>query len=414
MKQRNILVFFTCLGMACLLAVAGCGTSEHAAVMSGETVDQQGEQAKGAQAKASEKGGIPFAEGGLSQESFESGRGGTMTPGMAGDIDESSMSSMGMGSGGGPEGGPGGRSSRMLDLGKAGEAGSSDLTFSQSGPEFGSAGGGMGSSSGAPSELGPLAGYVPGAPPQPRSFEEGSAGGGLSGASGSGMGAGQSGRGQPGSSPRDFFSPGPSGYEGEDFVRGLTPSDLEPDDPTNPRIAMAGKGSGQESMARGGSSGSIGSSSDSGVGSSGSSMEEMVSEPGMRPLESVSDNGAEMSSSIEVAGVTYTLKNVFFDYDRSAIRPDAAEDLKENAKLLNAELRDSQVLVQGHCDERGTNEYNLVLGERRAQSVKNYLADLGVDPSRISTISYGEDKPFCTQFTPACLQLNRRGHFVLQ
>ncbi len=369
MVQRKILVFFTLLGMACLLALAGCGTSEHAAVMSGETVDQQ---AKRAQAKASEKGGIPLKQGAFSQESLESGSGRAMAPGTSGDIDESSMSSIAMGSGSSTSPSGGSVSSRTLDLGKAGEAGSS---------------------SGSPSELEPLAGYMPGLPTQPRSFGE-SAGGRAEGSSGSSPGGGQ-----PGNSAQDFFSPGSSGYEGEEFVRGLTPSDLFPDDPTNPNLAMAGKGRGKESRSRTGSSGSG---------------EEMVSEPGIQPLAPIPDTGSEMSSSIQVAGVTYTLNHVFFDYDRSFIRPDAVTGLKNNARLLNAELQDSQVLVQGHCDERGTNKYNLVLGERRAQSVKKYLVDLGIDASRISTISYGEEKPFCTQFTPACLQKNRRGHFVLQ
>jgi peptidoglycan-associated lipoprotein len=69
--------------------------------------------------------------------------------------------------------------------------------------------------------------------------------------------------------------------------------------------------------------------------------------------------------------------------------------------------------LEGHCDERGTNEYNLALGERRANAAKDYLVSLGVDSSRVRTISYGEEKPFCMTHDESCWQLNRRGHFVL-
>ena len=76
--------------------------------------------------------------------------------------------------------------------------------------------------------------------------------------------------------------------------------------------------------------------------------------------------------------------------------------------------KDSKILIQGHCDERGTLEYNIALGERRAQSAKKYLIDLGIDPSRISTISYGKEKPFCTDHNEECWQENRRAHFAIK
>ena len=73
----------------------------------------------------------------------------------------------------------------------------------------------------------------------------------------------------------------------------------------------------------------------------------------------------------------------------------------------------SEILIEGHCDERGTNNYNLGLGERRVQMIKKYLISLGIAGSRISTISYGEEKPFCIQHSKACWSKNRRGHFMV-
>jgi peptidoglycan-associated lipoprotein len=73
-----------------------------------------------------------------------------------------------------------------------------------------------------------------------------------------------------------------------------------------------------------------------------------------------------------------------------------------------------KVLIEGHCDERGTLAYNLVLGERRAQSVKRYLQELGVPPSQLQIVSYGKERPFCTEHRETCWQQNRRGHFVVK
>ncbi len=108
------------------------------------------------------------------------------------------------------------------------------------------------------------------------------------------------------------------------------------------------------------------------------------------------------------------LADVFFDFDQYAIRPDAVPVLENDAELLKSTYKDSNVLIEGHCDERGTVEYNLELGKRRAQAVKDYLVDLGVEESRIRIVSYGKEKPFCTESKPGCWQKNRRGHFVHQ
>ena len=88
--------------------------------------------------------------------------------------------------------------------------------------------------------------------------------------------------------------------------------------------------------------------------------------------------------------------------------------LETNAKVLIGRYPERQVVIQGHCDERGTEEYNLVLGERRAQSIKNYLMDLGVPEKNLDVISYGKTKPVCIEHRPDCWQQNRRGHLVIQ
>ncbi len=108
------------------------------------------------------------------------------------------------------------------------------------------------------------------------------------------------------------------------------------------------------------------------------------------------------------------LRDVYFDYDRFAIRPDAASVLKDNSKSLVGGLSDKNIVIEGHCDERGSSSYNMVLGERRAQAVKKYLIDLGVPADKVQTVSFGKERPFCMDQTEECWQENRRGHFVLK
>lgn len=103
---------------------------------------------------------------------------------------------------------------------------------------------------------------------------------------------------------------------------------------------------------------------------------------------------------------------IFFDYDTADIRPDAQATLQNDANYLNAhpEIR---FVVGGYCDERGSDEYNLALGQRRADAAKNALVTLGVAASRMRVISYGKEKPFCSESTEQCWQLNRRAGFTL-
>jgi peptidoglycan-associated lipoprotein len=105
------------------------------------------------------------------------------------------------------------------------------------------------------------------------------------------------------------------------------------------------------------------------------------------------------------------VQDAYFDYDKADIRADAKDALAKTADFFRnyPQLR---VTIEGHCDERGSTEYNLALGDRRANAVKQYLVSLGIPADRLSTVSYGKEKPFCTTSDEACWQQNRRGHFV--
>jgi len=105
------------------------------------------------------------------------------------------------------------------------------------------------------------------------------------------------------------------------------------------------------------------------------------------------------------------MTDIFFAYDRSDLTMESRDRLAADAKLLKAWK--ASIIIEGHCDERGTNEYNLGLGERRANAAKNYLVSLGVDASKIKTISYGEERPFARGHSEDAWKLNRRAHFAL-
>ncbi|HEX3818903.1 MAG TPA: peptidoglycan-associated lipoprotein Pal [Candidatus Sulfotelmatobacter sp.] len=107
------------------------------------------------------------------------------------------------------------------------------------------------------------------------------------------------------------------------------------------------------------------------------------------------------------------VKDVYFDYDKSDVRGDQQTSIAADAQFF-AQHQNMNFTIEGHCDERGSTEYNLALGDQRASSVKSALTAAGVSASRIKTISYGKEKPFCTESNEACWQQNRRGHLVLQ
>lgn len=105
-------------------------------------------------------------------------------------------------------------------------------------------------------------------------------------------------------------------------------------------------------------------------------------------------------------------KDVLFNYDKYDIRPDGRAVLDAVAPWLKKN-NSVKILIEGHCDERGTNEYNLALGEKRAKAAKNYLISKGINSKRIRTITYGEEKPTCLAHNESCWQRNRRAHFVI-
>lgn len=123
--------------------------------------------------------------------------------------------------------------------------------------------------------------------------------------------------------------------------------------------------------------------------------------------------GAGNESVLGGAGKESVLKDAFFDYDKSSIRPDAKLNLDENAKWLKANPN-AALTIEGHCDERGTREYNLGLGQRRAKAAKDYLVSAGINPKRIKAISYGKEQPFVPGHDESAWKWNRRAHFVLQ
>ena len=108
---------------------------------------------------------------------------------------------------------------------------------------------------------------------------------------------------------------------------------------------------------------------------------------------------------------TDEVRDAYFDFNKADIRPDARQALAKTAELLR-NYPQFRVTIEGHCDERGSTEYNLALGDRRAGAVKQYLVSLGISADRMTTVSFGKEKPFCTQSNETCWQQNRRGHFV--
>jgi len=130
-------------------------------------------------------------------------------------------------------------------------------------------------------------------------------------------------------------------------------------------------------------------------------------------------SGAESAAAMRSDGsnekataTTAGMKPVYFDFDKSIIRDDAKDAMHTNVEWLKAHPQ-AKIDIEGNCDERGTKEYNQALGQRRAASAKKYLIAMGVSPSRISLISYGKEKPVCTENNEECWQKNRRDDFVL-
>ncbi len=115
----------------------------------------------------------------------------------------------------------------------------------------------------------------------------------------------------------------------------------------------------------------------------------------------------------QAASAAAGLRDVFFSYDSWTISEDGRQALSRDADWMKSNLS-AAIKVEGHCDERGTSAYNLVLGEKRAKAVRNYLVELGVSANRLSVVSYGKERPFCGEHAESCYQQNRRGHLVVR
>jgi len=131
--------------------------------------------------------------------------------------------------------------------------------------------------------------------------------------------------------------------------------------------------------------------------------------PAPKPL---TDDEIFARKSLSELNAEKPLQDVYFDYDKAVLREEARAALQQNAEWLNRRAG-TKITVEGHCDARGTNEYNLALGDKRAAVVRGYLASLGVAADRIMAVSKGEESPFCTEEVESCLSQNRRGHFII-
>ena len=133
--------------------------------------------------------------------------------------------------------------------------------------------------------------------------------------------------------------------------------------------------------------------------------QEKITEQEMARVES-----KELASRFEeISGM---FKDIYFDYDKYDVQEEGKQTLKAVADHLRKNAA-QKILIEGHCDERGTSEYNLGLGDKRARAARDFLVSLGVPSARIDTISYGKEKPVCSEHTEDCWAKNRRDHFVV-
>ena len=135
--------------------------------------------------------------------------------------------------------------------------------------------------------------------------------------------------------------------------------------------------------------------------------------PAPAPVDKTPDPlGGEIEKANNYAYEQGLLGDVYFDFDRFELKSEARERLSKNAEFMKAHP-EFMIRIEGHCDERGTAEYNLALGERRANAAKDYLVSLGIPAAKMQTISYGEEQPQCSESGESCWWRNRRDHFVI-
>lgn len=134
--------------------------------------------------------------------------------------------------------------------------------------------------------------------------------------------------------------------------------------------------------------------------------------PPAPPAPALTEEEIFAKKSLEQLNAERPLGDVFFDLDNATIKDEGRAALQKDAEWLKR-WTSTRITVEGHCDERGTSEYNLALGERRADAVRDYLVSLGIAADRIQAISKGKESPFCTESNESCWQQNRRGHFII-
>jgi peptidoglycan-associated lipoprotein len=138
-----------------------------------------------------------------------------------------------------------------------------------------------------------------------------------------------------------------------------------------------------------------------------------VTQPNPQTTDPVEDPlSGDLASLNEYLRRQGLLGDVYFDYDRAELREPERDGIARNADFLKSQPRFT-LTIEGHCDERGTNEYNLALGERRANAVRDYMVALGVSSDRLRTVSYGEERPVCTDSAESCWRQNRRAYHVV-
>jgi peptidoglycan-associated lipoprotein len=193
-------------------------------------------------------------------------------------------------------------------------------------------------------------------------------------------------------------------------------------------VQSGGDSQSTQGMAKGGGSDSsksgVGNFPDTGVQSGGGGLRGLDKNPSeervgggtiLAKADPSSSAGRQMDEirAEQAASSAAGLRDVLFGYDSWTISEDGRQALSRDADWMKSNPS-ALVKVEGHCDERGTSAYNLVLGEKRAKSARNYLVELGVGANRLSVVSYGKERPFCNEHSESCYQQNRRGHLVVK
>jgi peptidoglycan-associated lipoprotein len=187
-------------------------------------------------------------------------------------------------------------------------------------------------------------------------------------------------------------------------------------------VQSGGDSQSTQGMAKGGSSDSsksgVGNFPDTGVQSGGGGLRGLDKNPseervGSGTMLAKVDPSSSAGRQMDEFRAEASLQDVFFAYDSWTIPEDGRQALSRDVEWLKSNPS-ALVKVEGHCDERGTSAYNLVLGEKRSKAARNYLVELGVGANRLSVVSYGKERPSCNEHAESCYQQNRRGHLVVK